>query len=243
VISDIAAPHLLGQILGHSEDHYTLFHNEGKYFTDLTREAGLYEKTIPFLGWGAIFLDYNNDGFRDLFTANGHIFPEVDLHFRDTPYREQLLLFENTGKRNFQDVSAESGLAALMPRSARGAAACDYDNDGRIDLVVVNTDDVPTLLRNQHKGGNWLEVRTIGTRSNRGGIGARVEIVAGDLKQADLVRTGSSFMSQNDMRVHFGLGTRRRVDQITVRWPSGLVDRVANVPADQQVTITEGKGR
>jgi hypothetical protein len=228
-------------ITTYSEDHYTLFHNEGKFFTDVTRESGLYEITLPFLGWGTLFFDYNNDGLRDLFAANGHIFPDVDLFFKDTPYRQQLLLFANAGNGKFRDVSRETGVAALMRKSARGAAACDYDNDGNVDVVVVNIDDRPTLLRNLGNGGNWLEVKAIGTQSNKSAIGTRIEVIAGDLKQVDTVRSGGSFLSQNDMRLHFGLGPRKRVDLITAIWPSGRVDRIRDVAVNRQITITEGK--
>ena len=231
-------------ITTYSEDHYSLFQNQGKFFVDVTRETGLYKVTLPYLGWGALLFDYDHDGFRDLFTANGHIFPGADEHFTDTPYRQQLLLLKNSGGEKFEDVSREVGLAALEPTAGRGAAASDYDNDGDIDVLVVNMDATPSLLRNRLGGSrNWLQVRTIGTRSNRSGIGARVEVVAGGLKLTDSVRSGGSFLSHNDMRLHFGLGPQKRVDLVTVSWPSGVVDRVRNVAVNQQIVIEEGKGQ
>ena len=227
----------------YSDDHYSLYQNKGEFFVDATRVSGLYDPTFVPLGWGALFIDYNNDGFRDLFAANGHIFPEVDHHFDDTPYRQNALLLENAGGTEFHDVSGRTGLTALEPHSARGAAACDFDNDGDLDVAVVNMDDSPSLLENPFgDDGNWLRVRIIGTKSNRSGIGARVTVVAGDLKQVETVRSGGSFLSQSDMRLHFGLGKRARIDLVSVSWPSGEVDRIRGLQANQELTIEEGRG-
>jgi hypothetical protein len=230
-------------ITTYSEDHYTLYRNRGDMFDDVTREAGLYDVTLPFMGWGTLFLDYNNDGFRDLFAANGHLFPEVDQHFKDSHYKQRLLLFENEHGKEFRDISGETGLSDLEAHSARGAAACDLDNDGRMDIAVVNMDEPPSLLRNTFDSQNhWLRIQTVGTRTNRSGIGARVEVIAGQLKQVDWVHSGGSFLSQSDMRVHFGLGSFQRVDALKVSWPSGVADTLHDLKADRDIVVREGHG-
>jgi len=230
-------------ITTYSEDHYTLYENQGRMFDDVTREAGLYYPTLPLMGWGTFFLDFNNDGLQDLFAANGHIFPEVDKHFKDSTYKQHLLLFENSGTEKFRDVSKTAGLSNLEPHVARGAAAADFDNDGKIDIAVANLDDVPTLLNNRVQSENhWLRVRTVGTRSNRDGIGARIEVTTGNLKQVAWVHSGGSFLSQSDIRPHFGLGSFDRVTSLKVYWPSGAVDSISNIKGDADIAIQEGKG-
>src|SRR6266536_3277922 len=147
----------------YSEDHYTLYRNQGDMFDDVTRETGLYYPTLPFMGWGTLFLDYNNDGLRDLFAANGHIFPLVDDRFKDQTYRQRLLIFENVRGRKFRDATDETGLLGLQMHVARGAAAADYDNDGKVDIAVVNLDEAPTLIHNSSETQNhWLRVQTVG---------------------------------------------------------------------------------
>jgi len=226
-----------------ADDNYALFHNDGKnFFTDVSYPSGVGEPTIPWLGWATFFLDYNNDGYKDLFAVNGHVYPEVDGRLKES-YRQPLQLFENLGRGKFREVSPAVGLVQLARRSGRGGAYCDYDNDGDIDMVVSNIDDRPMLLRNE--GGNtsnWLELKMAGTASNRDGIGARVKVVTGDLVQYDHVRAGGSFLSGNDIRLHFGLGNRTGVESIEVRWPSGRIDRFQNIPVNRILVVTEGKG-
>ncbi|MDQ6664282.1 MAG: CRTAC1 family protein, partial [Acidobacteriota bacterium] len=226
-----------------ANDNYVLFHNEGGgFFADQSYQSGIAEATIPHLGWATFFLDYDNDGRKDLFAANGHVYPEVDGKISET-YRQPLQLFRNAGKGKFSEVSREAGLSAMPWRSARGGAYCDYDNDGDIDILVSNIDDRPQLLENV--GGNrrhWLELKLIGTKSNRDAIGAQVKIEAGGLLQYDHVRAGGSFLSGNDPRLHFGLGERSSVDRIEIRWPSGKFERLPGVNSNRIVVIKEGFG-
>jgi hypothetical protein len=228
-----------------ADDNYTLFHNEGKgVFTDISYPAGVAEPSIPLLGWATFFMDYNNDGWKDLLTVNGHVYPEVNRLFKDANYRQPLLLFENSGNGKFREVSREVGLAELrLP--GRGGAYCDYDNDGALDVCIINVDDRPMLLRNEggNQAGNWLQVKTVGTKSNRDGIGALVKVAAGGLTQYDRVRAGGNFLSGNDMRLHFGLAEHEEVESVEVRWPSGTEDRVARPRTNQVLVIQEGKGQ
>jgi hypothetical protein len=226
-----------------ANDNYVLFHNEGKaLFSDLSYQSGVGEKTIPHLGWATVFLDYDNDGFKDLFDANGHVYPEMDAHSRER-YRQPLQMFRNSHDGKFIEVSDAVGLTEMRARSARGGAYCDYDNDGDIDLVVSNIDEVPQLLANA--GGNrqnWLEMKLTSTKSNRDAIGARVKVSMGSLVQYDHVRAGGSYISGNDVRLHFGLANNRKADTVEVTWPSGTVEKIENVRANQIIEITEGRG-
>jgi enediyne biosynthesis protein E4 len=227
-----------------ANDNYVLFHNDGKgLFSDVSFQSGVGEATVSNLGWAAFFLDYDNDGYKDLFAANGHVYPEVDGKLNRETYREPLLLFHNLHNGKFQETGQAAGLRALPPNSARGGAYCDYDNDGDLDMVVSNIDDRPQILRND--GGNskhWLEMRLVGTRSNRDAIGALVKVKAGDLVQWDRVRTGGSYISGNDLRLHFGLGDHEAADTIEIRWPSGATESIEKVQSNRILTIEEGKG-
>ena len=227
-----------------ANDNYVLFHNDGKgLFSDVSFQSGVGESTVSFLGWGAFFLDYDNDGFKDLFAANGHVYPEVDGKLNREVYREPLLLFHNSKNGKFQESDEAAGLRGLPAHSARGAAYCDYDNDGDLDIAVSNIDERPQLLRNE--GGNrkhWLEMRLVGTTSNRDAIGARVKVRAGEIVQWGRVRTGGSYISGNDLRLHFGLEGHDSVDSVEIRWPSGATEKLGKVPANRILTIQEGKG-
>ena len=205
-----------------ANDYSTMYTNQGKYFDDITPATGLWKTTFTTLGWGTSFFDYDHDGDLDLFIANGHIYPQLDAVEGHTErYRQSNQLFRNDDGR-FEEVTEQAGPGLALVQSSRGAAFGDYDNDGDIDIAVFNIDDTPNLLRN--KGGNdrhWLQVKTVGTKSNRLGIGARIRIRVDSLVQLREIRSGSSYLSQNDMRAHFGLGERTRVDTVEVRWPSG----------------------
>jgi hypothetical protein len=226
-----------------ANDNYVLYHNDGRgFFSDVSYPAGLGEPTIPWLGWATFFFDYDNDGWPDLFAANGHVYPEVDGKTTEK-YREPLQLFRNLGNGKFTEVSRDAGLSAMPWRSARGGAYCDFDNDGDLDIIVSNIDDRPQLLENA--GGNranWIELKLIGTKSNRDAIGAQVKIQAGDLVQYDHVRAGGSFLSNNDPRLHFGLAGQRVVNAIEIRWPNGAVEQLKDVAPNRIMAVKEGAG-
>ena len=223
-------------------DTSTLYRNQGKgTFEDMTFQAGLGRNT-RFLGWGASFLDFNNDGWPDILTCNGHVYPEVSETALESGYRERKVLYRNLGNGKFEDVSQDAGPGILETAPARGCAVGDFDNDGDLDVVVNCVNDVPQLLRcDSTLKNNWLKVKTVGTKSNRSGIGARVSCKPqGEHTQSDEVRSGGSYISQSDLRVHFGLGKAATAD-IEVRWPSGQVDKLSAVKANQVITVTEGK--
>jgi hypothetical protein len=226
-----------------ANDNYVLFHNEGKgLFADLSYQSGIAELTIPNLGWATFFADFDNDGLKDVFDANGHVYPEIDGKGNQS-YRQPLQLFRNIGKGKFVDVSREWGLRDLPVKSARGGAYCDFDNDGDLDVIVSNIDDRPQLLLNNNGNqSNWIEMKLAGTMSNRDAVGAKVKVSAGDLTQYDHVRAGGSFISGNDLRLHFGLGNRTAVDAIEIQWPSGKTERLSGVKANQCLTIRESQG-
>lgn len=226
------------------DDVPDLYRNErGGNFSFRTFDArlGFY---LKYLGWGGGFLDYDNDGWPDIFIANGHVYPELESHnHAESPYRQRNLLFRNSGNGQFEDVTSIAGPGFEVRRSARGAAFGDLRNDGNIDIVVNNQNDPPTLLHNESENTNhWISIRTVGTKSNRDGIGARVEVVALGHRQIQDVRSGGSYLSQSDLRVHFGVGAATKIDHIEVRWPSGLFDKLKDVSTDRHITIEEGRG-
>ena len=226
------------------EQTNTLYHNDrGAFFSDLSFDAGVGKESFQFLAWGTEFFDYDNDGDKDLFVANGHLFPQLDRANLGTSYAQTNQLFENLGDGTFTEVSQVSGEGLEIKKVSRGAAFGDYDDDGDLDIFVLNINDRPTLLRND--GGNennWLMVKTIGTESNRDGIGARIEVHSGELTQSTEIRSGASYLSHNDLRAHFGLGQREAIDLLVVRWPSGLQERFENLSANRLVVLQEGEG-
>ncbi len=226
-----------------SDDTNNLYRNQGKgEFTDMAGPAGFGPVSIPFLGFGVRFLDFDNDGWKDLFVANGHVNPQVDAHSFGVSYAQRPLLFHNTGGGRFEEIGQSAGASFRAARVSRGAALADFDNDGRTDLAITNLDASPALLRNASTAGNWLRIRTVGHKSNRDGFGARVEVTAGGVTQTDEVRAGSSYVSSSDPRLHFGLGKAARADRIVVRWPSGTEDAIQNVPANLEIVVEEGRG-
>lgn len=220
------------------DDYNTLYHNDGRSaFTDVSYKANVATISMPIVGWGTHFLDYDNDGWGDLFVANGHVYPQLQY------YRQRKLLHRNNRNGTFTEVAASSGAPLMQERAGRGVAFGDLDNDGDVDMVVNDLDGPPQLLRNDGgNANNFVMVKTIGVKSNRDGIGAKVKIVSGDLTQIGEVRSGASYISQSDLRLHFGLEKRTKIDLIEIRWPSGVVDKIANVNANQLLTIKEGQG-
>lgn len=228
-----------------SDDTATLYHNNGDgTFADKTFAAGLGINTDA-LGWGAAFADVDNDGWPDLLVVNGHVYPEVDSEVMGTKYREPRFLYYNLGNGKFKDLSKSSGPGLTEPRSGRGLAIGDLFNDGRLDAVVNNLSDTPMLLVNVAASNNhWLGVRLIGTTSNKDAIGSRVTIHGAKRAWVDEVRSGSSFNSSNDLRLHFGLGASSELSSIEVRWPNGRTE-VFDPPQslDHVIDISEGTGR
>ena len=218
-----------------------LFHNERDgIFTETTNKLGLGTVSIPMSGFGARFLDYNNDGLVDLFVHNGHPFEPINKIFPETTFTEPPFLFENTGK-GFREVAAEHGVSLKKFYSGRGLAIGDFDNDGDSDLLLMNVGEPPVLLRND--GGNrnhWLGIKLVGTKSNRDGIGATLIVTAQGRRRTTQRLGGGSYCSASDPRVLFGLGTVTKIDQLEVKWPSGKISTLKNINANQYLTIKEG---
>src|SRR5208282_2430161 len=207
-------------------------------FSDVTAAAGL-GKNSQFLGWGTLFLDIDNDGWPDIFMANGHVYPELDNKGLNNTFRERKVLYWNEHNGRFRDISLDSGPGITTPFNSHGVAAADFDNDGSIGILVNNSHDRPSLLKNLGDRGNWILLKLEGTKSNRDAIGARVTVRVGDHQQMQEVRSGSGYISQSDFRLHFGLGKATKADAIEIRWPSGLVQHLENVAANQIVRIRE----
>jgi hypothetical protein len=226
-----------------SDDTSTLYHNNGDgTFTDATFSAGLGLHT-KYLGWGTMFFDFDNDGWPDLILVNGHVYPEVDKYHLGSSYQEPRILYHNTGKGKFEDVSEQAGPGIAASTSARGMAVGDLWNDGRMSIVISNMNAHPSLLVNQLRSPNhWIAIKTVGTRSNRDGIGARVSVKLAERTLVNEVRSGGSYISNSDMRVHFGLGAAQKVEYVEIRWPSGLIERFAKPAIDQIDILKEGAG-
>jgi hypothetical protein len=215
-----------------------LFKNLGDgTFQDVAATTGLQSSLLP-LGFGAKFFDQDNDGDLDLFIVNGHVIDNVQLYRPTSSYAQRPLFYENIGGR-FADITPVAGAALQLKRVGRGLAVADMDNDGDLDLAISNQGQAPQLLRNQAAGANWLELRAQGKKSNRFGLGARIEITAGGKRQVGEVNTAASYLSGNDVRLHFGLGAAKVIERITILWPSGQTQTLLNVNANQILTIEE----
>ena len=227
-----------------SDDSNNLYHNDHNgEFTDVAGGAGIGAISIPYLGFGAKFLDFDNDGWPDLFIANGHVDPQVEGQSFGVGYAERPFLFHNLKNGKFEEIGEAAGAALKKKYVGRAALAADFWNRGREDVLMTNLDGTPILLRNEVPApGHWLRIKTVGTKSNRDGFGSRVEIVAGGSKNYREVRAGSSFESSSDPRLHFGLGSAARVESIVIEWASGQVDKLGPEAADQELVVEESRG-
>ncbi|MFQ5738891.1 MAG: CRTAC1 family protein [Acidobacteriota bacterium] len=226
-----------------SDDYNTLYRNLGQgIFRDVTYAAGLAFPSWQYLAWGTGFLDYDNDGWEDLFISNGHIYPQVDDYQIGTSFLQVNQLFRNLGNGKFQEKGARMGGAFRQILSSRGAALADYDNDGDVDIAVNNMDSPPSLLRNEggNQAGHWITLALEGVHSNRTAAGARVTLETSDTRRVQELQAGSSYQASHDLRLHFGLGKARRVQSLQVRWPSGAVQTFANLEGDHHYQLREG---
>ena len=225
-----------------AQDYTSLYRNEGSgLFVDASFRSGLAATLGPYLGWGVGFIDVDNDALLDVFIANGHVYPDVEKTGTSS-YRQRNQLFRNVGRGQYRHITMEVGGPLLTQQSSRGAAFGDFDNDGDRDVLVSVIDDRPILLRNDSAASHWITLRLEGRTSNRSAIGARVTIQAGSRRQVAEVRSGGSYISHNDTRVHFGLGTATSVDRVTVRWPNGTLETLSSAAADRFYVVREGAG-
>ena len=221
----------------------TLYRNNGDGFTDVSSNAQIAQPSHPYVGWGTGFFDMDNDGWLDIFAANGHVYPQVDTIPNAAHFKQPMLLFRNKHNGTFEEVRAQAGLGDIPLRSRRGAAFGDINNDGCVDIVTLNVGEPPSLLLNHCDSANHRVLFKLqGTKSNRLAIGARVTVKTGKVTQISEVKGGSSYISQNDLRQHFGLGASATIDEVQVRWPNGNVETLRNVPGDFIYTIVEGQG-
>lgn len=230
-----------------ADDLPILYKNNGhEFFEDASREAG-FDHT-RYVEWGTGFADFDNDGWPDIMIATGNVYPEVEKVFKEYPHRSPRLLYQNLGNGRFKEVTTNSGSGLLTAKSSRGCAFGDFDNDGDVDVLIMNMNEPPSLLRNEYistqtrQKNNWLKVKLIGTNSNRSAIGARVQVRTGLQLQTQEVTSQSSYYSHNDLRLHFGLGSSANPVQIEIRWPSGQAETVKDIALNQLVTIKEGSG-
>ena len=223
-----------------SDERETLYRNRGKgQFEDATLRAGMAHNT-RFVGWGSAFVDFDNDGWKDLLLANGHVFPEVERKKTDIRFKDRRILYRNQRNGKFEDISEKAGPGVLDRHSSRGVAVGDIDNDGAVEILINNQGERPSLLRQTGKPpGNWALVQLIGTSSNRSAIGARVRVTAGGMTQTDEVRSGGGYNSQNDLRLHFGLGEAKRVEKIEIRWPGGRQEEKSDLAVNEILTLKE----
>jgi hypothetical protein len=225
-----------------AEEYNSLFHNDGDHFTDVSFRSQTAASSIPFVGWGTAFFDYDGDGLLDLIAVNGHVYPQMDQARRGASagYRQRKLLYHNRGDGTFDEVAAQFGSVLTEPRVSRGLAVGDLDDDGRLDLVINDLDGSPQVLHNElADAGHWLLVKLVGKGGNTDAIGAVVRVKAGRLSLMRIVQSGTSYLSQDDMRRHFGLGREAQADSLEVLWPDGTTTRLENVKANRLVEIKQ----
>jgi enediyne biosynthesis protein E4 len=233
-------------ITNFAEQYDTLYRNDGNYdFRDISFQSGLAVASLSWVKWGTAFIDVDNDGWSDLIAVSGHVYPQVDSLPSGARYREPGILSMNQGDGTFCDASKQAGGALQQQRVLRGLAVGDLFNDGQVDVVIEDLDGAPMILRNQGSPNrHWIGLELQSTKSNRLAIGARVQITAGGITQSDEIRSGGSYLSQNDLRLHFGLGSAKSIDSLEIRWPSGLVEKIPgrSLAIDKHYFILEGKG-
>jgi hypothetical protein len=235
-------------ITNFADDYNVLYHNNGTSMTDVSFRSGIAQVSMPFLGWGTDFLDYDNDGWLDLVVVNGHVYPAADTMPWNTSYAQRALLFRNLEGRRFEEVGAAAGDGLSVARVSRGSAVGDFDNDGGVDVVINNLDGGPTLARNIGGGlaGHWLTIRLVGDplrKCPRDAIGSVVLVTAGGVRRRGEVASGRGQISQSDLRVHVGLGRETSVSKLEVRWAGGDVGSYAVDRVDELVTIDQRSGR
>jgi enediyne biosynthesis protein E4 len=236
---------LFSLVISHFSDEYAaLFRNNGAFnFTDVSYASGIARSTTPYVGWGDAFFDLDNDGWADLIIVNGHVYPQVDTKDIGTSFHEPKLLYLNQHDGTFRDISKLAGPAIQVPQVSRGLAVGDLFNDGRLEIVVENLEGEPMIL--QPQGGprnHWVSFELEGAKGNRLALNARIRATAGDLVQLHQVQSGGSYLSQSDLRIHFGLGGHEKVDKLEVFWPSGKVETLTNLGADHFYLLKEGEG-
>jgi hypothetical protein len=231
--------------ISHFDNEYAaLYRNEGSMnFAEVSVSSGVAKASRGYVGWGDAFVDFANQGWPDIFMVNGHVYPQVDTVPTGPRYREPMVLLENQRDGTFKDISKAVGPAIETPRVGRGMAVGDLFNDGRLEAVIENLVGRPTILRPEDQGRHhWISVQLEGVKSNRLALNARVRVTSGRLVQLDEVRSGGSYLSQSDLRIHFGLGDHPRVDKLEVLWPGGRVESIPNLAGDRYYTIREGAG-
>ena len=225
-----------------AEEYNSVYHNDGDHFSDVSFRSRTAASSLPYVGWGTAFLDYDNDGLLDIIAVNGHVYPQVDRAHAGAGagYRQRRLLYHNRGDGTFDEVAAQFGSVLTEERVGRGLAVGDLDNDGRLDVVINDLDGAPQVLHNELEGaGNWLLVKLRGKGGNTDAIGAVVTVRAGKLQMMRLVQSGTSYLSQDDMRRHFGLGAATQADALEVLWPDGATTKLENVKANQLLEIKQ----
>jgi len=227
-----------------SDEYDLLFRNDGNWnFTDVSYPSGAALPSLPWVKWGTAFVDIDNDGWLDLIAVSGHVYPQVDSLPSGAGYREPKLLQLNQRNGTFCDAGTQAGPALQEKRVSRGLAVADLFNDGNMDVVIGDIDGAPMLLRNHGvPGTHWVSFELAGTKSNRLALNARVKIVAGGMTQTEEIHSGGSYLSQNDLRVHFGLGTAQKIDSVEIRWPSGKIETLPAIALDQFYSVLEGQG-
>jgi hypothetical protein len=231
-------------ITNFSDEYSLLFRNDGDWnFTDVSYKAGVAVPSLPYVKWGAAFVDLDNDGWLDVIAVSGHVYPQVDTLPSGARYREPKILQMNQKDGTFCDASTQGGAALREPQVSRGLAVGDLFNDGNMDVVINNLDGAPAVLKNHGVAGrHWVSFELAGTKSNRLAIGARLKLVAAGITQTEEIHSGGSYLSQNDLRVHFGLNQATKIDSLEIRWPSGKVETLKNLEADRFYSALEGQG-